>query len=104
MTVDELRRRHRDLRVIAPARTKDALLAAIYLAVDAPDYAAANLDALNDIVHDLSWLPEAAVHLAWVANPALPGGVQRQVKAILDDAARDSARSKRPLHVYYVSG
>jgi RNAse (barnase) inhibitor barstar len=104
MTVDELRRRHPGLRVIAPARTKDALLAAIYLALDAPDYAGGNYDALNDVLNDLSWLPAGPVHLAWVANPALPPGVRRSVDAIVDDAVRDSARSPRPLRVYRVTG
>ena len=101
--LSELQQRHRDLRIIAPARTKDALIAAIYLAVDAPEYAADNYDALADVVRDLSWLPEAPVRLAWVTNPALPGGVQRQVLAILTEAAESSARSKRPVSIYLVT-
>lgn len=102
-SLEQLRRRHADLRVIAPARSKDALIAAIYLALDAPDYAAANFDALADIVNDLQWLPEKPVRLAWVTNPALPGGVQRQVLSILTEAAQHSARSKRPLSIYLVT-
>lgn len=103
-SLDELRRRHGDLRVVAPARTKQALISAIYLALDAPGYAAENYDALADIVNDLGWLPAGPVRLAWVTNPALAAGVRRQVLEILTDAARESARSKRPLTVHLVTG
>ncbi|MCW2529898.1 MAG: hypothetical protein JWM76_4758 [Pseudonocardiales bacterium] len=102
-SLEQLRRQHRSVRIVAPARNKEGLIAAIYLALDAPEYAADNYDALADIVHDLGWLPEGPVRLAWVENPALPAGVQRQVMGILKDAARDTAGSKRPLSVHLVT-
>jgi hypothetical protein len=104
MTLPQLQKKYADLRVVAPARTKDGLIAAIYLALDAPEYAASNFDALADVAGDLSWLPPGVVELAWVISDALPPGVQRQVQQILDTAARQTARSARPLRVHYVRG
>jgi hypothetical protein len=60
-SLDAVLRTYPSVRVIAPARSKDALIAAIYLAVDAPDSAAANFDALADVLGDLSWLPTGPV-------------------------------------------
>ncbi|MEP6853129.1 MAG: barstar family protein [bacterium] len=86
--------------MIAPARTKDGLIAAIYLAVDGPDYAALNYDALADVLADLGWLPPGPVHLAWVGDAHLPPGVQRSVMQILVDAAAESVGGRHPLSVY----
>ena len=44
-------------RTVEESSTKADAIRAIYRAVDAPDWAAPNLDALADVLRDLSWLP-----------------------------------------------
>lgn len=41
--------------------TRAAAIADVYAQVRAPAWAAANLDALADVLRDLSWLPEGPV-------------------------------------------
>ncbi|WAX56416.1 barstar family protein [Jatrophihabitans cynanchi] len=43
---------------------KRAAITAIYRQVRAPDWAAPNLDALADVLRDLSWLPAGPVRIA----------------------------------------
>lgn len=100
----DLRAHHRDLRVVGAAPDKAALLHAIYRALDAPAYAAANYDALADVVGDLGWLPAGPVRLVWTPDPSLPAPVRDEVSAILADAAADTASTSRPLIAYLVTG
>jgi Barstar (barnase inhibitor) len=86
-------------RHVDSATTKAAVIRAIYRAVDAPDWAAPNLDALADVLRDLSWLPAAPVVLVW------PRPVARDTDAIVDvvrEVAAESEGSDRPLTVYLV--
>ena len=99
-SVDDVRARHADVRAVAPASDKPALLAAIYRALDAPAYAAANYDALADIVGDLGWLPAGPVRLAWTPAATLPDHVRSEVTAILAEAVAATAGSDRPLVAY----
>jgi hypothetical protein len=50
-------------RYVAPAATKRDAIGAIYAAVQAPQWAAPNLDGLIDVLRDLSWLPPGPVVL-----------------------------------------
>ena len=86
-------------RLVEAATTKAAVVRAIYRAVDAPDWAAPNLDALADVLRDLSWLPAGPVVLVWPR----PGA--RDADAIVDvvrEVAAESVGSQRPLTVYLV--
>ena len=101
-TLDDVKRKHPGAHVIAPVRTREALIAAIYLAIDAPDNAAENFAAMADTLADLGWLPTGPVHLVWMSNPALPHGVRAQTLDVLRAAVKTSARSARPITVYLV--
>jgi hypothetical protein len=86
-------------RQVEAAATKGAVIRAIYRAVDAPDWAAPNLDALADVLRDLSWLPAGPVVLVW------PRPGVRDTDRIVDvvrEVAAESAGSDRPLTVYLV--
>ncbi len=95
-----LLRAREDLRVVAPATSKQALIAAIYRAVEAPPYAAANYDALADVLGDLEWLAPGPVRLAWAPSARLPAAVHLHVLEIMTDATRESEGRARPLQVY----
>lgn len=69
---------------------------AIYRQVKAPEWAAANLDALADVLRDLSWLPEGPVELSVVEAPWDVIRVLRQVED-------DTAASVRPVRVVGMS-
>ena len=70
------------------AAAKIDAIKAIYAAVNAPDWAAPNLDGLADVLRDLSWLPAGPVVLP-VPEPAGPAS---------DLTARDRAELERVLH------
>ena len=103
-SLDDVHRRHRDLRVIRAVGGKADVLNAVYRAVDAPAYAGLNYDALADIVGDLGWLPGGPVRLGWAPDvapiTAATDAVRKQVLGILLDAARASTATERPLIVY----
>lgn len=69
---------------------------AIYRQVDAPEWAAANLDALADVLRDLSWLPEGPVELS---IDQAPWDVIRVLRQVEDD----TAASVRPVRVVGLS-
>jgi hypothetical protein len=87
------------MRRIAPAPTKRAAIRAVYAAVEAPSWAAANLDGLADVLRDLSWLPAGPVTLEWRPSRALPMAHRRAIESVLRDAVRGSANSDHPLIV-----
>ena len=64
-------------------------IAAVYAQVAAPDWAALNLDALLDVLRDLSWLPDGPVRLA------VPD--EHRVRDVLRQAALDTADGPRPV-------
>lgn len=92
--------RHPEVRVVAAARDRRGAIAALLEAVDAPSWAAHNLDALADVLGDLSWLDSGPVVLAWPGARELGGEIAAQLLEIVGDAARESAGSLRPLTVY----
>jgi barstar (barnase inhibitor) len=71
-------------------------IGAIYLQVDAPDWAAANLDALVDVLRDLSWLPEGPVQ---VTIPEISEPVAGQLRTVLWQIVAETARGPRPVIV-----
>lgn len=75
---------------------RDAIRA-VYRQVDAPTWAAANLDGLADVLRDLSWLPPGPVEVdvPEVSDPA----ERRSVLAVLSRAAAESAGSLRPIRL-----
>lgn len=81
------------IREVALASTKQDAIRAVYAAVQAPDWAAPNLDALIDVLRDLSWLPPGEVVLR------VPDGLPDAVTAALRIAVADTAGSDRPVIV-----
>ncbi|MEO8888857.1 MAG: barstar family protein [Jatrophihabitantaceae bacterium] len=78
---------------------KATAIRAIYAQVDAPQWAAANLDALADVLRDLSWLPIGPV---WLVRPelgALTGDERQALLSVLDRAATESTGSARPVRI-----
>jgi len=80
-------------RDVGPAATKADAIRAIYVAVEAPDWAAPNLDALIDVLRDLSWLPPGPVRLR------VPADLPASVTDALDIAVTDTAGTDRPVTV-----
>ena len=79
--------------------SKGDVIRAIYRQVDAPSWAAPNLDALADVLRDLSWLPEAAVELELPSLDDLGEDDRRAVLLALARAVDDSIESARPVRV-----
>jgi hypothetical protein len=81
-------------RYVAHAGGKRGAIRAIYAAIDAPDWAAPNLDGLIDVLRDLSWLPPGPVVLHLPAGD-LPEGVLDALAV----AQEETAGSDRPVRV-----
>ena len=69
-------------------------IAVIYRQVGAPDWAAPNLDALADVLRDLSWLPTGPVPLD---VPDLAELDAIQLRAVLRQVAEETANGSRPI-------
>jgi hypothetical protein len=69
-------------------------ITAIYAQLDAPSWAAANLDALADVLRDLSWLPEGPVR---VTVPELAEPFAAQLRTVLLQLAEETAGRPRPV-------
>ncbi|WP_433801524.1 barstar family protein [Actinomycetospora sp. CA-084318] len=93
------RDRARTVGVVAEAADKQSTLAAIGRALHFPAYVAANLDALEESVRDLSWLPVGPVELVWVDGPLRDADppTHRTITEILDGAS--SPEGERPFRV-----
>ena len=93
------RDRARTVGVVAEAADKQSTLAAIGRALHFPDYVAPNLDALEESVRDLSWLPVGPVELVWADGllRAADPPTHRVIGEILDGASR--ADGERPFRV-----
>jgi hypothetical protein len=74
-----------------------AVIRAIYDQVDAPDWVAANLDGLADVLRDLSWLPVGPVELALPDLRSLPLRDRRALHEVLARAAAQTSTSARPV-------
>lgn len=69
------------------------MLDAIADALSFPDYFGRNLDALNDCLIDLSWLPEGEHVLIWSAPQVLRTADPYNYQAILDVLTEAQGRS-----------
>jgi Barstar (barnase inhibitor) len=86
-------------RRVAPAATKRGAIQAIYQAVDAPAWAAPNLDGLADVLRDLSWLPAGPVTLVWRPSRHLPTASRLSIEDVLRASVAESATSDHPLQI-----
>jgi hypothetical protein len=82
---------------IEPATSKRATIAAIYAALGAPDWAAPNLDALADILRDLSWRDPGPLELDWHICADLPDADLTAIHDVLAAAVAESAAGRNPL-------
>jgi hypothetical protein len=71
----------------------------IYALIKAPEWAAANLDALADMLRDLSWLPAGPVRVHWTPAPGLSPADQESIRAVLRHAVTETADGPRPVHL-----
>lgn len=74
-------------RTVDKASTLDAIAAAMSF----PDYFGRNLDALYDMLTDLSWLPHGEHVLIWTGSEALRGAEPKTylaIRSVLSDAQR----------------
>ena len=78
---------------------RDETIAAIYAQLDVPTWAARNLDALADVLRDLSWLPAGPVQLRLPDLTGLPPGESIRLTSVLRDVATETARGAHPLHL-----
>jgi hypothetical protein len=73
--------------------TKRETIQQFYAALDAPAWAASNLDALADVLRDLSWLPPGRIELEWHVSPELP---EADLDAIHDVLLAATAQGPTP--------
>jgi hypothetical protein len=85
-------------RYVAPASSKHDAIRAIYAALEAPEWAAPNLDGLIDILRDLSWLPPGPVVLHRPAGQ-LPDVDERAIAEALAVVAEETAETDHPVRV-----
>lgn len=79
---------------------KSDTIRAIYRQVDAPVWAAPNLDGLADVLRDLSWLPERPVHITLPDLTGLPADERAALLHVLAEAVTDSITSPRPVRIH----
>ncbi len=79
---------------------KSDTISAIYRQVDAPGWAAPNLDGLADVLRDLSWLPERPVHITLPELSGLPDDERESLLHVLAEAVTDSIMSPRPVRIH----
>ena len=75
------------------------IIRALYVQLNAPDWAAPNLDALADVLRDLSWLPEGPVLVTVPDLSALDAGARARLLDTLRRSAADAAGSARPVRL-----
>jgi hypothetical protein len=76
--------------------TLDDAIRTVYAQVAAPAWAAANLDALVDVLRDLSWLPAGPVD---ISVPDVPGPDGVRLAEALWQAISDTADGPRPVRL-----
>ncbi|MDN5860722.1 MAG: barstar family protein [Pseudonocardia sp.] len=101
-TAAAARRRGASVGVVGPTGRRRELLAAIGRELRFPGYYGGNLDALEECLGDLSWLPAGQVVLVWDGDDELRRADPAGHAALLDvltEAAEQSEAGPRPLHV-----
>jgi len=86
--------------VVEGRAEKRALLAAIGRALRFPSYYGVNLDALEECLRDLSWLPAGEVVLVWDGSEALRAAdpmAHRGLLEVLAAATEQTAAGDRPV-------
>ena len=78
---------------------KRAAISAIYRQVAAPDWAAPNLDALADVLRDLSWLPAGPVRVTAPDLTLLAAVERADLLVALWRAVVESAGTSHPVTV-----
>jgi hypothetical protein len=78
---------------------KQAAIRAIYRQLSAPEWAAPNLDALADVLRDLSWLPERGVEITLPDLDGLDRDDQRALLEVLRRVSSETAHSPRPVRI-----
>lgn len=73
-----------------------AVIAELYRQVQAPAWAAPNLDGLADVLRDLSWLPSGPVTLQVSARA---GTDLAQLRTLLRDVEAQTADGPRPIRI-----
>jgi hypothetical protein len=71
----------------------------VYAQVGAPRWAAANLDALADVLRDLSWLPEGPVEVRVPPADALDETGRLRLLPVLLQAVDETADGPRPVRL-----
>ena len=79
---------------------KSDAIRAIYRQVDAPGWAAPNLDGLADVLRDLSWLPERPVQITLPDLTALPDDERAALLHVLADAVTESIAAPRAVRIH----
>jgi hypothetical protein len=72
---------------------------AVYAQVDAPDWARPNLDALADVLRDLSWLPEGEVPLQLPDTGGMSEEAAGRLIVVLLRAEAETAGRARPVRL-----
>ncbi len=98
----EARLRGASVGVVGPTARRGELLTAIGRVLRFPGYYGRNLDALEECLLDLSWLPEGQVVLVWEGDDELrrtdPAGYAALLE-VFAAATEQMAGGPRPLHV-----
>jgi RNAse (barnase) inhibitor barstar len=98
----EARLRGASVGVVGPADRRPELLGAIGRVLRFPGYYGRNLDALEECLSDLSWLPEGEVVLVWDGEDALrradPAG-HVALMEVFTAVTEQMAAGRRPLRV-----
>jgi len=76
---------------------KQDAIRAVYVQVGAPEWAAANLDALTDVLRDLSWLPEGPLTLPVPDLRELDDDTRAHFLDVLWRISLDTAAGPRPV-------
>lgn len=74
-------------------------IARLYAQVAAPVWAARNLDALADVLRDLSWLPDGTVELVLPDLSELTADESVRLTAALRAVASETAGGRHPLRI-----
>jgi barstar (barnase inhibitor) len=72
---------------------------AIYAQVHAPDWARPNLDALADVLRDLSWLPEGEVELRLPDTGGMSDEAAGRLIVVLLRAETETVDRSRPVRL-----
>lgn len=98
----EARLRGASVGVVGPADRRTELLGAIGRVLRFPGYYGRNLDALEECLSDLSWLPQGEVVLVWDGEDELrradPAGYVALME-VFTAVTEGQARTTRPLQV-----